>query len=75
MSSKGEQDAKLRIPLAAQNISYGTLVPVGDVGRPSNAILHMFCQRPRAVASNRADPFTTRHSADRYLEILMPAAA
>ncbi len=54
---------------------YGTLVPVGDVDRLSDAILDVLNQRPRPVTSSWLDQFTTRYSADRYLEILMPATA
>jgi glycosyltransferase involved in cell wall biosynthesis len=60
---------------ALNNGRYGTLVPVGDADRLSAAILKVLAQRPQPVARDWLDQFTTRYSADRYLELMMPATA
>lgn len=52
----------------------GTLVPVGDVDQLSKAMLRVLRQRPAPVSTSWLEQFTTRHSADRYLELLVPAS-
>lgn len=53
---------------------YGTLVPVGDVARMTAEMGRVLgtCAAPAPASWLRQ--FTTRHAADRYLELLAPAA-
>ncbi len=53
----------------------GTLVPVGDLDRLSEAMLKVLRDRPAPVARSWLDQFTTRYSADRYLALMIPATA
>ena len=53
----------------------GTLVPVGDVDRLTEAMLKVLHERPAPVARSWLDQFTTRYSADRYLALMIPATA
>ncbi|MCM8731660.1 glycosyltransferase [Hephaestia sp. GCM10023244] len=53
---------------------FGTLVPVGDDARLRDAMLALLDRPPRPVAPSWLAQFTTRHAAERYLEILLPAA-
>jgi len=49
---------------------YGTLVPVGNVERLAEAMLAVLRRRPQPVPSAWLDQFSTKWSADRYLELL-----
>jgi glycosyltransferase involved in cell wall biosynthesis len=60
---------------ALNNGRYGTLVPVGDADRLAAAILKVLRERPQPVAGDWLNQFTTRYSADRYLELMIPATA
>lgn len=53
---------------------YGTLVPVGDPDRLAAAMTKALDDRPVQVPQSWLDQFTTRYSADRYLELLGPVA-
>lgn len=55
--------------------AHGTLVPVGDVDRLAEAMLHDLQKQRRPVAESWLSQFTTRHAADRYLALLQPAPA
>lgn len=53
---------------------YGTLVPVGDVDRLATAMRDILRDRPPNVPATWLEQFSTRSSADRYLELMaMPA--
>lgn len=53
---------------------YGTLVPVGDIDRLAAAMLDILRERPPVVPAAWLEQFSTRSSADRYLELMaMPA--
>lgn len=54
---------------------YGTLVPVGDPESLAAAMAKALDEKPAQVPRSWLDQFTTRYSADRYLELLHPAAA
>lgn len=54
---------------------YGTLVPVGDPQKLAAAMASALDDRPPAVPQSWLDQFTTRYSADRYLELLAMGAA
>lgn len=51
---------------------YGKLVPVGDPERLAEAMLATLRQRPQPAPSSWLEQFTTRKSADHYLELLIP---
>lgn len=53
--------------------AHGTLVPVGDVDRLTEAMLRGLRERRPPVAESWLGQFTTRHAADRYLALLQPA--
>lgn len=53
---------------------FGTLVPVGDVTRLSNAMKAALGAERQPAAQSWLDQFTTSYSANRYLELLLPAA-
>lgn len=53
---------------------FGTLIPVGDVDRLSAAMLDVLRKRPEPVPPAWLDQFTSRHAADRYLQLLSVAA-
>ncbi len=53
---------------------FGTLVPVGDEAGMRDAMLAVLDHRPPPVAQSWLTQFTTRYSANRYLEILLPAS-
>lgn len=53
---------------------YGTLVPVGDARRLADAMLACLGNRPLPAPDAWLEQFTTRRSADRYLELLIPQA-
>ncbi|GGE90152.1 glycosyltransferase [Sphingomonas prati] len=56
---------------------YGTLIPVGDSDRLATEMLRVLSERAPAAppADGWLGQFTTAHAADRYLELLTPAAA
>ena len=51
---------------------YGTLVPVGDARRLADAMLASLRQRPEPAPKSWLEQFTTKRSAERYLELLIP---
>ena len=53
---------------------YGKLVPVGNPEQLAQAMLATLRRRPERVPPSWLEQFTTRQSADHYLELLIPQA-